>query len=73
MTLDGSGLVTIATSRVDQLPSYAAAGKSFMGGLVVSSYRNFIRGVWKVQPPANVDLMEDNNLIIDSDGAWKKS
>ena len=29
VTLSPSGLVSIATSRIDQLPSYAAAGKSF--------------------------------------------
>ena len=134
MELAKDGRTRITTSRVDQLPSYAAAGRSFdvdgkriiedgirniaattmkkylvpqrdidvltpkiidammahyagnahfqgsdmltkkglslMGNLVVSSYDTFIQGLWKVRSPANVQLMEDNNLTINADGSW---
>jgi len=132
--LSDDGRATFATSRVEQLPSYAAAGKSFdidgkrviedgianiaaatmkkylvpqrdidvlipeilsammahyagdahfpggdmltkqglsiMGGFVVASYDTFVQGLWKARSPANVELMEDNNLIINADGTW---
>ncbi|HEY9595383.1 MAG TPA: metallophosphoesterase, partial [Spirochaetia bacterium] len=135
VTLSPDGRVEIRTSRVDQLPSYAAAGRSFdvdgkkliedgiasigattmkrywvpqrdidtltpqivaalmahyagdatapagaelmthkglsfMGGMVVSSYDTFTKGIWKTHPPADVLLMPDNNLTIDADGRW---
>ena len=137
VTLSDSGSATITTSRVGQLPSYAAAGKSFdtdgkrviedgianiavatmkkyfvpqhdidiiipevlsammahyagdahfqgdemlthkglsvMGGLVVSTYNSFVEGLWRVRPPVNVQLMEDNNLLIKADGTWSKT
>jgi 3',5'-cyclic AMP phosphodiesterase CpdA len=43
-------------------------GLSLMGQLVVASYDHFIQGLWKVRAPANVELMEDNNLVIAPDG-----
>lgn len=137
VTLAPSGRVSIATSRIDQLPSYAALGKSFdsegkriiedgisniakgtmkkyfvpqrdidrltpqiadammshyagdahfqgdemiakkglsfMGGMVVSSYDTFIKGLWKTIEPPNVKLMEDNDLTIEQDGSWAKA
>jgi hypothetical protein len=129
------GTAAITTSRVAQLPSYEAAGKSFdkegkriiesgigniaagtmarlhvskkaidtltpeitaammahyagdahfdggemlttrgvglMGKLVVASYSKFIQGLWKVNPPNQVELMEDNDLVIGPDGSWE--
>jgi Predicted phosphohydrolases len=135
VSLSRDGRVAISTSRIDQLPSYAAKGASFdlegkkiiedgisniakdtmkkykvpakdidritprivdammahyagdacfqgggqivpkeglgpMGRLVISSYDTFLRGIWKTIPPANVGLMEDNDLVIEASGAW---
>jgi 3',5'-cyclic AMP phosphodiesterase CpdA len=132
--LSGGGM-TVHTSRIDQLSSYAAAGGSFdadgrlliergirgigsatmrklcvpqrdidaimppvvaailahyagdarapswdllprtglgpMGSLVVASYDRFAKGIWKLKPPAGVELMEDNDFTLDTEGAWR--
>jgi 3',5'-cyclic AMP phosphodiesterase CpdA len=136
ITLSKDGRTTVATSRVEQLPSYEAAGASFsvegkriieggisgiaastmkglgvpqrdidrltpaivsammahyygdarfegtemlpsrglslMGDLVVASYHDFVRGLWKEKAPRKVELMEDNDFILLSDGAWSR-
>jgi hypothetical protein len=53
----------------EMLPS---RGLSLMGDLVVASYHDFVRGLWKEKAPRKVELMEDNDFILLSDGAWSR-
>jgi hypothetical protein len=43
---------------------------SLTGKIVVKFYTHFISGLWKKEEPEDVHLMEDNNLVIHSDGTW---
>jgi len=60
-------------ARFESEETLTSKGLSLIGKLGVASYGRFIRGLWKIKAPKNVELMPDNNLTIYPNGAWRAS